>query len=230
MKRKDPDLDLDDLHNDFSEFSLSSPARKIRRLDAELPPIMEEEDESPEFSCSAPPAFMEESELDTVNDKAIVLFKPLNSPFLNSSSSNLSVSVDSDLISGFKDQFIRATTQQQQKRTTIGIDEDKAVSSSNKECLAVVPWAPLSHLITPPTTSGIEIPTTEPSELAMEAEDTMEIEDTHENTLQFGQSSDGYGGIASMGPAGEGLPQWQQQHCMVPQPPHNTSTPITWFQ
>lgn len=70
--------------------------------DAELPPIMEEEDESPEFSCSAPPAFMEESELDTVNDKAIVLFKPLNSPFLNSSSSNLSVSVDSDLISGFK--------------------------------------------------------------------------------------------------------------------------------
>ncbi|GMQ07489.1 hypothetical protein CsSME_00051653 [Camellia sinensis var. sinensis] len=40
MKRKD----LEDVNDDFSDFSLSSPARKIRRLDAELPPIMEEEE------------------------------------------------------------------------------------------------------------------------------------------------------------------------------------------
>ncbi|RXH71429.1 hypothetical protein DVH24_018784 [Malus domestica] len=28
----------------------------------------------------------------------------------------------------------------------------------------------------------------------------------------------------------EGFPQWQQQHCMIPQPPQNTTTPITWFR
>lgn len=44
MKRKD----LDQVSDDFSDFSLSSPARKIRRLDAELPPIME--DDEPEIA------------------------------------------------------------------------------------------------------------------------------------------------------------------------------------
>lgn len=211
MKRKDPDFDMDGLHHDFSDFSLSSPARKIRRLDAELPPIMEES----------------ELESESVNDKAIVLFKPLTSPFLSSSPS--SISVDSDLISGFKDEFIRAITKQ--NRTTI--EEDKAVSSSsNNECLAVIQWAPRSQLITPPTTSGIEISElpTEHSEFTMEADDSMEIEDANENTLQSGPSGDGYGGMAGMWVGGEGLPQWQQQHCMVPQPPHNTFTPISWFQ
>lgn len=58
---------------------------------------------------------------------------------------------------------------------------------------------------------------------AEEDKDSMEIE----NTPQLGQVSEAYGGMRG---AAEGRPQWHQQHCMVPLPPHNTSTPITWFQ
>ncbi|KAK1289388.1 hypothetical protein QJS10_CPB18g00049 [Acorus calamus] len=52
MKRRD----LDEVNDEFSEFSLSSPARKIRRLDLELPPIMEEE----EPQSTPPPPFMDD--------------------------------------------------------------------------------------------------------------------------------------------------------------------------
>ncbi|KAG8386752.1 hypothetical protein BUALT_Bualt03G0181700 [Buddleja alternifolia] len=40
LKRKD----LEDVNDDFSNFSLSSPVRKILRLDSELPPIFEDEE------------------------------------------------------------------------------------------------------------------------------------------------------------------------------------------
>lgn len=60
--------------------------------DAELPPIMEEEE-----------AAVEDLELSPNNEEmAIVLFKPVNAPFIQHSPSNLSFSVDSELISGFK--------------------------------------------------------------------------------------------------------------------------------
>lgn len=60
--------------------------------DAELPPIMEEEE-----------AAVEDLELSPNNEEmAIVLFKPVNAPFIQRSPSNLSFSVDSELISGFK--------------------------------------------------------------------------------------------------------------------------------
>jgi len=84
LKRKD----IDQVNDDFSDFSLSSPATKIRRLDAELPPIIEEEE-----------PFVENHE------KAIVLFNPFLHPNLHNhlrSPSTLSLSLNSDLISGFK--------------------------------------------------------------------------------------------------------------------------------
>ena len=80
LKRKDIDL----VNDDFSDFSLSSPATKIRRLDAELPPIIEEEE-----------PFVENHE------KAIVVFNPLPHHQLRSPST-LSFSLNPDLISGFK--------------------------------------------------------------------------------------------------------------------------------
>ncbi|KAK6126634.1 hypothetical protein DH2020_039620 [Rehmannia glutinosa] len=87
LKRKD----LEDVNDDFSDFSLSSPARKIRRLDAELPPIIEEEEcETPiafEHTMLHEQSFVNDSsggikieELPNVpsnEEKAIVLFKPL---------------------------------------------------------------------------------------------------------------------------------------------------------
>ncbi|KAE8657966.1 hypothetical protein F3Y22_tig00116976pilonHSYRG00207 [Hibiscus syriacus] len=54
FKRKN----IDQVNDDFSDFSLSSPATKIRRLDADLPPIIEE-DSFPEN-----------------HERAIVLFYP----------------------------------------------------------------------------------------------------------------------------------------------------------
>lgn len=43
-----------------------------------------------------------ELEFPSNDEKAIVLFKPVNTPLLHSSSSNLSFSVDSHIMSGFK--------------------------------------------------------------------------------------------------------------------------------
>jgi len=125
MKRKD----IDRVNDDFSDFSLSSPARKIRRLvnslsellktlefvfmmmmmmnwcyimliqDVDLPPIMEEE----EIDLPMQDTVAEEIELEPVNDeRAIVLFKPLH--YQQPSSGN--VFVDRHLISGFKSKFL----------------------------------------------------------------------------------------------------------------------------
>lgn len=67
-----------------------------------------------------------------------------------------------------------------------------------------------------------------PGEL-MEAEGmgtaTMEIEE--ESTEGQGMANM-YG--SGMWTSNEGFPEWQQQHCMIPQPPQNTTTPITWFR
>ncbi|KAF3437289.1 hypothetical protein FNV43_RR20042 [Rhamnella rubrinervis] len=245
LKRKDIE-ELDQVSHDFSDFSLSSPARKIRRLDAELPPIMEEEE--PEIFTAPPPPspspmvggggggggiragsgiVIEELNSDPdpspphIDDKAIILFNPANPLLMHRSPSNFSV--DSNIISGFKDQFIRSAQYGQQSSAD---DDDETVRNSNSnECRAVVPWAPSQFL---PPVSGMEASQAliEPLEEVMEAEDTMEIEGGTESLPQ-GQSNHGYGGIWG---AGEGLPQWQQQHCMIPHPPQHTSTPITWFK
>ncbi|XP_062115320.1 uncharacterized protein LOC133829608 [Humulus lupulus] len=238
MKRKE----ADDLTNDFSDFSLSSPATKIRRLDAELPPIMEEEEPDIPFPSSmagAPGSGRGRGsggpvirELDD-DEKAIVLFKPFNSSlFHNSPSSTLSLSVDSNFISGFKDQLIRATNQ----KSSMGND---GIGVGN-ECQAIVPWAPPYQLM-PPVSFGAEDSCQEPvhfqelmeaeEELEEEDEDSMEVEeDTNLNTPKVGlvSEAEAYSGIR--GGAGEGIHQWHQQHCMLPQPPHNISTPVTWFQ
>ncbi|KAL5539063.1 hypothetical protein UlMin_043624 [Ulmus minor] len=234
MKRKELE-DVDQVSYDFSDFSLSSPARKIRRLDAELPPIMEEEE--PEIP--SPPAvdagiFRARGgpiieELDSVPDnedsKAIVLFKPPNSSFFQHSPSNVSFSVDSHLISGFKDQF---KANYCQKRPAEEEDKEKAVRDnySNKQCLAVVPWSPSPS--SSPFQLPISTPTMEATPAPAEGDDNMEIEEANGDVPQEQQADSlGYGGMWG---AAEGFPQWQQQHCLVPQPPQNISTPITWFR
>ena len=71
----------------------------------------------------------------------------------------------------------------------------------------------------------------EASEL-MEAEETgattMDIEEDY-NNAGIGQVHPSVNVCGEM-PGSEGLHQWQQQHCMMPQFPQNTSTPITWFR
>ncbi|KAG7578893.1 hypothetical protein ISN45_Aa03g030580 [Arabidopsis thaliana x Arabidopsis arenosa] len=84
MKRKE----IDRVNNDFSDFSLSSPARKIRRLDLDLPPIMEED---------------EIKSVPVNEERAIVLYKPLQQYH---QPSNEQLFVDRDFISGFKNRFL----------------------------------------------------------------------------------------------------------------------------
>ncbi|PWA34176.1 hypothetical protein CTI12_AA621570 [Artemisia annua] len=104
LKRKD----LHDHRDDFSDYLASSPATKIRRLDAELPPIIEEEEMS---NAACADGFVEEivrgsnvtiDELPENDERAIVLYDPAN----NVPRSPFTVSVNSDFLSGFKSKFV----------------------------------------------------------------------------------------------------------------------------
>lgn len=88
------------------------------------------------------------------------------------------------------------------------------------ESLAVVPWVP-SHI---PSTQGTEVP----EENLMDSDDaeaaTMDIE---ENNV-VAETGKGWqlSGMSNVFPS-----QWQQQqHCMIPQLPQNTPTPIVWYR
>ena len=98
-------------------------------------------------------------------------------------------------------------------------DEDNKI-----ECKAVVPWVPFQFQPTP----SMEVSQAEAGGEFMEDEEmgtaAMEIEESTTSPAQG--TSNGHGG----GTWNEGFPQWQQQHCMMPQLPQNTSTPITWLQ
>lgn len=212
MKRKD----LEQVSDEFSDFSLSAPARKIRRLDAELPPILEEVEDDRDVPLAFEPSSSGQSfgghggrgveieELPDNKETAIVLFKPMDTPLVRSPQ-NFSIKLDPQFVSGFKNQV----PWRSQSNRMGQYEEDEAKETGNK-CLTVVPWLPSQF---PDVVSS----QTDITEMMMDAEEleeeaTMEVE---ENDQRSGN---------------EGIQQWQQQHCMVPQPPHNISTPITWYR
>lgn len=217
MKRKE----LEEVNEDFSDFSLSSPARKIRRLDAELPPIMEDEEVKipTGFKQSFPVSavgddsggpVIEELPCHPVNEeRAIVLFKPMTTPLMHSPTS---FTVSSDIISGFKNQLWSSQSSHIKSATD---EEGETHDKPTNECLAVVPWVPSQVGGTP----GMVISEAEIPDM-MEADD-MEIEENYENTQR--------GEVNVMRESG-GLHQWHQQHCMTSHLPQNTSTPIAWFR
>ncbi|VVA99099.1 unnamed protein product [Arabis nemorensis] len=140
MKRKD----IDRVNDDFSDFSLSSPARKIRRLDLDLPPIMEEEEIQ-----SAP-----------VNEeRAIVLFKP---PQHHCQPSSGQLFVDRNLISGFKNRFLQNAALDDDL-----YDED---DKTNKH-QAIVCWNPSQFQFLEST--GTIKESHEPEIVELDGEDTM---------------------------------------------------------
>ncbi|XP_058068426.1 uncharacterized protein LOC131217506 [Magnolia sinica] len=233
MKRKD----LEDVYDEFSEFSLSSPARKIRRLDADLPPIMEEEpaippvfgqpspDEHLNVSTGQLGAAMEEAapSLPLNEERALVLYKPVNMPFLqSSSSSNISLKVNTELIPGFKNHHQHFWLGHPNIITEVEDDEasmDENLASTN-HCLAVVPWVPSQLHADHLEINGLS----EPMDTEEAGAVTMEVEEENPSTSVGGQEEARV--PAGMG-GGDGLQQWQQ-HCLTPQIPQSTSTPIMW--
>ncbi|XP_010450361.1 PREDICTED: uncharacterized protein LOC104732511 [Camelina sativa] len=213
MKRKD----IDRVNDDLSDFSLSSPARKIRRLDVDLPPIMEEEETD-----------LAMQEIEVNDERAIVLFKPLHYGHQPSSSRNLFV--DRDLISGFKNRFLRDAS--------IADDDHYEDLRSNK-CQAVVCWNPPQTFYSQSVGTFQQPRTLEITELDDTGEDvvmddaTTEIEeDSGNNCPSFPQPAQQQ--LLVEPTYGFGLHQWQQQqNCMIPpQLPQvsTTPTPITWFR
>lgn len=215
LKRKD----LDEVNDDFCDFSLSSPARKIRRLDAELPPIIEEEEmvnpvpseaTSMEQVMTSNPVAIDGS-LPENEERAIVLYDPTNNIPSFQSRSPFSISVNSDFLSGYKSKFF---TPYVIKSLDDKVEEhDGDYSKPSKGSLAVVPWvAQPSHHHHHRGDPEVEFP--EGSEM-MDADDmeaiTMDIEDDN-NSQQIPRNE---------------MNQWQQ-HCMIPEPPMNLSQPISW--
>eukprot|EP00258_Populus_trichocarpa_P005310 XP_002308091.1 uncharacterized protein LOC7474706 [Populus trichocarpa] len=261
LKRKE----VDEVSDDFSDFSLSAPARKIRRLvlGADLPPIIEEEEGS-----TVPVGFVEEEEEGTGSsfiskrnkgvqieelimpppssssisdneERAIVLFKPVNNlHMLHHSPNDFSVSLDSNIISGFKNQVLWSSQSGQVKPP----EEEEEAGARRDYSMAVVPWVPsqaqhafamMDNNASAPQTEGV----VELMDFEEMGEATMDIEEDNDTnnyseSVELGQAQGnqafGFGGIRA---GNDGFPQWSQQHCMMPQIAQNANpTPITWFQ
>ncbi|XP_011017743.1 PREDICTED: uncharacterized protein LOC105120987 [Populus euphratica] len=257
LKRKE----VDEVSDDFSDFSLSAPARKTRRLvlDAELPTIIEEEEGSMmpgEFGeeegdsglisneqrknqeLQIEELVMPESSSATSDneERAIVLFKPVNNlHLLHRSPNNFSVSLDSNIISGFRNQFLWSS----QSGGVRSVEEEEA-GARRDNSMAVVPWVPsqtqpafLQEII---YSNNASVPQTELMDSEEMGEAAMDIEEdnndqNYSGSEGLGQAQEnqafGFGGIRA---GSDGLPQWQQQHCLVPQIPQNPNpTPVTWL-
>ncbi|CAK8579426.1 unnamed protein product [Lathyrus sativus] len=196
---------VDQISHDFSDFSLSSPATKIRRLDAGLTPIVEEEENEP---LSLPN-----------HERAIVLFKPS----LHSSPS-FSLTLNSDLISEIKNNQVSWS-----KQCDDYYDNLIEQNDNDDRRLAIVPWVPQSssgsssHVFDDDDNNNNRntIELMEADEMGEEQDDEDEgaMMDVEEEQDKKNASSFNYPTIV------EGF----QQHCLLPQIiPQNTSTPITW--
>ncbi|RZR84859.1 hypothetical protein BHM03_00011743 [Ensete ventricosum] len=205
LKRKD----LEEVYDDFAEFSLSSPARKIRRLVSVL------------FLERLPGAFLCSVDL-IVPDPFVFMLKYCN---ISSSDMQTSGSVASEAMSGYPlDNEERAIVLYKPVETPLMLSpgnrsfdkKDQRTGVSNS-CLAVIPWVP-PHAATATSGFGGSESDSKLSEEPMEAEETeaasMEVEEITEQATTYGLDSEGF--------------QQRQQHCLNPQYLPGASSPIMW--
>ncbi|GAU11797.1 hypothetical protein TSUD_75480 [Trifolium subterraneum] len=210
LKRK-VDGVVNHIADDFSDFSLSSPATKIRRLDAELPPIAEEDGEL----------------LHAPNDeRALVLFKPIvHSP------SSFSLTLNSDLISEIKNNQLSWSKQ-------CDSSSDYYDDNNNNRHLAIVPWVPQPQA-SPSSSHTFEDSeyrnsNTNAMEL-MEADEMGEVQEEDDGAAMMdveqeannNNSSSNFNYPTMLNNLHQQVDGFQQ-HCFLPQIPQSTSTPITW--
>ncbi|KAJ0523230.1 hypothetical protein HanRHA438_Chr10g0468851 [Helianthus annuus] len=220
MKRKD----AGEVNDDFFDFTLSSPALKIRRLDAEFAPIIDQQDSlnSVEFgqSMESSPIAIDElkSSVPVNEERAIVLFNPKdNTPSLQPRIP-FSISTGSDFLSRFKNPVIWSNRVNTLKLLPDETQEhDDYRSGMPNGCLAVVPWVPNSQ-------HSAEFAVRDAETSDMMDSDAMDVEDNCNAQQMPNHHNDNY--VAAS--ATQDWNQWQQ-HCMIQQPPNNLSTPITWL-
>nr|XP_043625103.1 uncharacterized protein LOC122596562 [Erigeron canadensis]XP_043625104.1 uncharacterized protein LOC122596562 [Erigeron canadensis] len=214
MKRKD----VNEVHNDDDvfDFTLSSPALKIRRLDAEMGPIIDHDETmnpllSEQLNGTSPIAVVEP--VPENQERAIVLFNPNNDPRWLHLPRPLSMSPNSDFLSGFKNPILWSNeTSSLVDYETPGQDDDSGQSDAS---LAVVPWAPQHPPNLQVNDPGIQISDMMDTDAAMDVENDCNFQQIPKNEWSATSVS-------------QGLNPWQH-HCMIEQPHINMSTPITWF-
>ncbi|KAK1367472.1 DBH-like monooxygenase [Heracleum sosnowskyi] len=214
---------VDQVNHDFSDFSLSSPATKIRRLDyAELAPIMEEDEQQVEDETlmPTPPPFAQQEETAVEigevenEERAIVVFNPNNTVIQSSPStfsltphilSRLKGKGHRDLWSKHHHLFNISSAQQDEDTVS---EENDDISN---QCLAVVPWVH-THVSPPP-----------PPVQQIDASETMMMEDEQQNEQEIAsmdieqqqeECNNNEYATSGMPPSVVGFHQWQQQHCM----------------
>ncbi|CAM8970540.1 unnamed protein product [Rhodiola kirilowii] len=242
MKRKD----FENVYDDFSCFSLAASARKSRRLDCELPPIIEEE---PDIGIPVVPdhRFLldnshpgnvlvpTESPISVVpaNDAseelAVVLYNPSNAAtqglVRSPSSSNFSFVMNTELLSGWRSHMLHQGNQSRVTITELDEESDEYKSFQSNNSMAVVPW--VSSQQHPHATASDTQSTDMPLE-PTEADADCEMMETDDHSNATGYSNQCYitnNGIIS-GTQAPLLPH--QPHCLMPQYPSNTYTPIRW--
>ncbi|XP_057545480.1 uncharacterized protein LOC130824470 isoform X2 [Amaranthus tricolor] len=206
LKRKD----LEEFNYDFSDFSLSAPARKIRRLDVDLSPLMEEEADVqmgleqglPERTVinglgnRLKPVIVEELPSVPENDeKAIVLFQPTNNNPLVCSQGMFSV--DANLISCFKNQVFWGS-----KLNSSRLKDEDDDNVQDDVCKAVIPWVP-SHTLNP-------LP-----EIQTEVSDSMEADEIEASTMEIENANATNVGYNNLYRHNDGMQHQmhQQLHC-----------------
>ncbi|KAF8685997.1 hypothetical protein HU200_043925 [Digitaria exilis] len=215
-KRKE----LDQVVDGLSDFSLSGPAAKSRRLDPGLPPIMEEEPPAPSMAFQmlgekinhvvdmpSVEVMMEGATSDHVpsEDMALVLYKPVDSPApFGAGISSSSFIVSSDLIRGLKNHAFNQVNCRELA--------DKSPERSNS--LALVPWKPQLSLRSDRGASEPE------SEQMLEV--PMEADETEVTSMDFEEEPKATAG----GFDGENVLQWQ--HCMTLPSLPNPSSHMMW--
>lgn len=214
MKRKE----LDEAYDEFFEFSLNSPAQKIRRLDAEIPPVAEENPAiqfPPEQQMSELSPEIIDSELRVNEERAIVLYNPADSPF----EANYSIRVDSKLINGLKNRAFWPSNPNPVRIEEIPMEGNQNASTNS---LAVIPW-----IASQPSETNQTAETNMYVEEPMEAEEvcgdaSMDIEQEMDQVSHSNINDNGNCSVM-----GENMHSWLN-HCLIPGPPQNNSTPVMW--
>ncbi|OEL36889.1 hypothetical protein BAE44_0002092 [Dichanthelium oligosanthes] len=218
-KRKE----LEQVVDGLSDFSLSGPAAKSRRLDPGLPPIMEEDPPAPSMAFQmlgekintgvnmpSVEVMMEGAMSHHVpsdsEDMALVLYKPVDNPLpFGPGISSSSFIVSSDLIRGLKSHAFNQ----------VSYHELEGESPERSNSLALVPWKP------PQMPISSDWVASEP-ERAQIFEEPMEADETEITSMDFEEAPEATAG----GFDGENVHQWQ--HCMTPPIFPNPSAHFMW--